>query len=113
MEESRRIPLNIDDRLDIRCVGWPVPRGGRFNLDQHDLGNPRSKLTIYHLARMIIQAAKSDSELRFVRWDHPDVELRVPDVKKAEERLGFSAKVDLDVGLARTIAWYREALNAK
>jgi nucleoside-diphosphate-sugar epimerase len=78
-----------------------------------NIGNPRSTVTIYHLARMIIQAADSRSELRFVRWDHPDVELRVPDVKMAEERLGFSAGVDLDVGLARTIEWYRGVMNAQ
>jgi nucleoside-diphosphate-sugar epimerase len=34
-------------------------------------------------------------------------------VKKAEERLGFSANVDLDVGLARTIEWYRAVMNAQ
>ena len=100
----------IDDIVHAVQLALEDPRavGEAFNI-----GNPRSTVTIYHLARMIIEASKSSSELRFVRWDHPDVELRVPDVKKAEERLGFSAKVDLDVGLARTIAWYREALNAK
>ena len=41
-------------------------------------------------------------------WDFADVELRVPDVKKAEQRLGFRAKIDLDVGLARTLDWYRQ-----
>ncbi|HKP61448.1 MAG TPA: NAD-dependent epimerase/dehydratase family protein [Polyangiales bacterium] len=97
----------IDDIVDAVLAALVDERaiGQAFNI-----GNPRSTVTIYHLARMIIEAAKSRSELRFVRWDHPDVELRVPDVKKAEERLGFAAKVDLDVGLARTIAWYRGAL---
>jgi nucleoside-diphosphate-sugar epimerase len=28
-------------------------------------------------------------------------------VNKAREHLGFEARVDLDEGLARTIAWYR------
>ena len=37
-----------------------------------------------------------------------DVEIRIPNVSKARELLGFEAKVDLDEGLARTIAWYRE-----
>jgi UDP-glucose 4-epimerase len=97
----------IDDIVDAVLLALVDERaiGQAFNI-----GNPRSTVTIYHLARMIIEAAKSQSELRFVRWDHPDVELRVPDVKKAEERLGFSSKVDLDVGLARTIAWYRGVL---
>jgi nucleoside-diphosphate-sugar epimerase len=99
----------IDDIVQAVLLALEDPRaiGQAFNV-----GNPRSTLTIYHLARMVIEAAKSRSEVEFVRWDHPDVELRVPDVKKAEERLGFRATVDLDVGLARTIAWYREALNA-
>jgi nucleoside-diphosphate-sugar epimerase len=72
-----------------------------------NIGNPRSTVTIYHLARMVVEAAKSQSDIRFVRWDYPDVELRVPDVRKAEQRLGFRAKTDLDVGLVRTIEWYR------
>jgi len=98
----------IDDIVDAVMVALEAEGaiGQAFNI-----GNPRSTVTIYHLARMIVEAAASRSELRFVRWDHPDVELRVPDVKKAEERLGFSAKVDLDVGLARTIAWYRDVLK--
>ena len=100
----------IDDIVHAVQLALEDPRavGEAFNI-----GNPRSTVTIYHLARMIIEASKSSSELRFVRWDHPDVELRVPDVKKAEERLGFSAKGDLDVGLPRTIAWYRDMQMAK
>jgi nucleoside-diphosphate-sugar epimerase len=35
----------------------------------------------------------------------------VPDVKKAEERLGFRARVDLDVGLQRTIDWYKQDMQ--
>jgi nucleoside-diphosphate-sugar epimerase len=98
----------IDDIVDAVMLALDAEGavGEAFNI-----GNPRSTVTIYHLARMIVEAADSRSELRFVRWDHPDVELRVPDVKKAEDRLGFTAKVDLDVGLARTIAWYRDVLK--
>jgi nucleoside-diphosphate-sugar epimerase len=98
----------IDDIVEAVLLALVSPGaiGEAFNI-----GNPRSTVTIYHLARMIIEAADSTSELRFVRWDHPDVELRVPDVKKAEDKLGFRALVDLDVGLARTIDWYRGVLN--
>jgi nucleoside-diphosphate-sugar epimerase len=41
-----------------------------------------------------------------------DVELRVPNVDKARELLGFEANVELDEGLERTITWYRENLPA-
>ena len=41
--------------------------------------------------------------------NRPDVELRIPNMGKARELLGFEAHVELDDGLERTIAWYRES----
>ena len=41
---------------------------------------------------------------------YADVEIRIPDVDKARELLGFEPKVDLDEGLERTVAWYREKI---
>jgi nucleoside-diphosphate-sugar epimerase len=76
-----------------------------------NIGNARSTVTIYQLAQLVVRLAGSQSELTFVPWDFPDVELRIPDVKKAESLIGFRAKVDLEDGLARTIAWYREKLK--
>jgi nucleoside-diphosphate-sugar epimerase len=97
----------IDDIVDgiELCLMRPEAVGHSFNI-----GNPRSTVTIYHLARMVIEAAGSSSPIEFVRREMVDVELRVPDVKKAEQRLGFRAKVDLDVGLKRTLEWYRAKL---
>ena len=43
-----------------------------------------------------------------MKWDFADVELRVPDVRKAEKLLGFRPRVELEEGLARTIEWYRK-----
>ena len=97
----------IGPRTVVRALEEKGAIGEAFNI-----GNPRSTVTIYHLARMVIEAAKSRSEIRFIRWDFTDVELRVPDVKKAEERLGFRAQIDLDVGLARTIEWYQRTLHS-
>ncbi|MFI5306910.1 MAG: NAD-dependent epimerase/dehydratase family protein [Polyangiales bacterium] len=95
----------IDDIVDgiELCLERPEAVGESFNI-----GNPRSTVTIYQLARMVIEAAGSRSEIQFVPWDFADVELRVPDIKKAEQRLGFRARVDLDVGLRRTLDWYRK-----
>jgi nucleoside-diphosphate-sugar epimerase len=72
-----------------------------------NIGNPRSTVTIYNLAREIVRLSSSGSRLEQVKWDHPDVELRVPSVTKAKELLDWSAKVDLEEGLLRTIYWYR------
>ena len=76
--------------------------------ESFNIGNPRSTVTIYHLARMVVELARSRSPIQFVKWDFPDVQLRVPDVKKAEEKLGFRPQIELDVGLQRTIEWYRQ-----
>ncbi len=110
---------NEGDQIRAWCYIDDIIDAVELALTRHEavgeawnIGNPRSTVTIYHLAKMIIAAAGSSSEIRFVRWDFADVELRVPDVRKAEDRLGFRAKVDLDVGLERTVEWYRRSLAA-
>lgn len=99
----------IDDIVDAieLALARDEAIGQSFNV-----GNPRSTITIYQLARLVVRLAESSSPIEFVRWDFPDVELRIPDVKKAERLLGFRARVDLEDGLARTIAWYRQKLAA-
>ncbi len=98
----------VDDIVDgiLRCLDRPEAIGQSFNI-----GNPRSTLTIYNLARLVVRLAESQSEIEFVKWDQPDVELRIPNVEKAARLLGFRPKVDLEEGLARTIRWYRENLG--
>ncbi len=65
-------------------------------------------MTIYNLAREIVRLVGSSSPLRFVDWNFPDVELRIPNIDKAQKILDFRPKVDLEEGLKRTIAWYRD-----
>ena len=76
-----------------------------------NIGNPRSTVTIYHLAREIVRLAGSTSTLKHIEWNFPDVELRVPAIDKARELLGYSPEIDLQDGLKRTIAWYRSQLD--
>ena len=99
----------IDDIVDgiLLVLDRVEAIGHAFNI-----GNPRSTITIYQLAKLIVRLAGSDSDVKSVPWDFPDVELRVPDVKKVEKLLGFQPKVDLEDGLARTIEWYRGQLAA-
>jgi nucleoside-diphosphate-sugar epimerase len=94
----------IDDIVDAieRALVDERAIGHSFNI-----GNPRSTVTIYNLAREIVRLSSSGSPIAEVVWDHPDVELRVPSVGKAKELLDWSAKVDLEEGLLRTIYWYR------
>jgi nucleoside-diphosphate-sugar epimerase len=100
----------IDDIVDAILLAMERDQavGESFNI-----GNPRSTVTIYQLARLIVRLAESRSPIEFVDWNFPDVELRIPDVKKAELLLGFRARVELEQGLLRTIDWYRKKLNGE
>lgn len=95
----------IDDIVEAVLLTLEKPEavGNAFNV-----GNPRAVCTIYDLAQRIVRLSGSRSLIRFVSWPNADVELRVPDIEKARKLLGYEPKVDLEEGLLRTIAWYRE-----
>ena len=65
----------IDDIVDAveRVLADERAVGHAFNI-----GNPRSTVTIYNLAREIVRLSSSGSRIEQVEWNHPDVELRVP-----------------------------------
>jgi UDP-glucose 4-epimerase len=95
----------VDDMIEalLLCLERPQAIGQSFNV-----GNNRSVVTIYDLAQRVKRLATADVEIGFQPLHYLDVELRIPNVETARELLGFEAKVDLDEGLERTIAWYRE-----
>jgi len=95
----------IDDIVDAVCSALINDEAVGHSVN---IGNPRSTITIYNLAREVVRIAESNSAIEFVVWNHPDVELRIPNVDKAESILGFRAQVDLEEGLRRTIQWYRQ-----
>jgi nucleoside-diphosphate-sugar epimerase len=99
----------IDDMIDglLLALEHPAAVGRTFNL-----GNPRTALTVQNLARMVVRLADSPSAVIHVPWPHQDVELRIPDISRARELLGFEPRFDLEEGLLRTIAWYRAALDS-
>jgi len=91
----------------LACLERPEAVGQAFNI-----GNPRSSVTIYDLAQRVKRLTGAQSELVFAPLGYTDVELRIPNVAKAQELLGWEPQVELDDGLARTIAWYRERTPA-
>jgi UDP-glucose 4-epimerase len=95
----------VDDMVEgaLLCLEHPGAVGESFNI-----GNARSAVTIFDLASRIKRLTGCPGEIRFQPLHYTDVELRIPNVDKARQVLGFDAKVELDDGLARTIAWYRE-----
>ncbi|HEX6491038.1 MAG TPA: NAD-dependent epimerase/dehydratase family protein [Gaiellaceae bacterium] len=94
----------VDDMVEalLLCLEREEAVGQTFNV-----GNARSAVTIFDLAQRVKRLTGSQGEIVFQPLHYADVELRIPNVEKAREALGFEARVDLDEGLARTIAWYR------
>ena len=98
----------VDDMVDgtLLVLERPEAVGQAFNI-----GNPRSTVTIYDLATRIKRLADAPGSIVFQEVHFQDVELRIPNVDKARELLGFEAKVELDEGLERTIEWYRSSAS--
>jgi UDP-glucose 4-epimerase len=95
----------VDDLVDalLLILERPEAVGEVFNI-----GNQRSVVTVYDLATRIRRLMEADSEIIFRPLHYTDVEMRIPNIEKARKVLGWEPQVDLDDGLLRTIAWYRE-----
>ena len=96
----------VDDmvRGTLMCMEHPKAVGESFNI-----GNQRAVTTIYGLANTVIRVLDSRSTIQFVYKDYADVELRIPNVGKARDLIGFEAEVDLDEGIDLTAEYYRNA----
>jgi UDP-glucose 4-epimerase len=86
----------------LACLERREAVGQAFNI-----GNPRSSVTIYDLAQRVKRLTGCPGEIVFAPLGYTDVELRIPNVQKAQELLDWEPEVELDDGLQRTIAWYR------
>jgi dTDP-glucose 4,6-dehydratase len=95
----------IDDMIDgtILCLEKEEAVGNIFNI-----GNPRGTVTITSLAEKIVQLCHSASRIVYIPKNYVDVDLRIPNIEKAGEILGFEPRYGLDEGLIKTIDWYRE-----
>ena len=78
----------VDDLVDaiLLCLEHPGAVGESFNI-----GNPRSTVTIYDLATRIKRLTGATGDIVFQEMTYEDVELRIPNVDKARELLGFEA----------------------
>lgn len=98
----------IDDMVDglLLTMEHPKAVGESFNI-----GNGRAVVTIFGLANTVVRVLDSKSTIRFIRKDYADIELRVPNVDKARELIGFEAKVDLEEGIKSTGEFYLNQLS--
>jgi UDP-glucose 4-epimerase len=97
----------VDDFVDclMRCIEDEKAIGHSFNI-----GNARAVISVLGLAQAVCRVLNSRSEIVFVPPLSADIAIRIPSVEKADQVLGFKAKVDLDEGIARTGEWFRAQL---
>ena len=95
----------VDDLVDALLLVLERPEAVG---EVYNIGNPRSVVTVFDLAMRIRRLMGSSSEITFRPLHYTDVEMRIPNIDKARRELGWEPRVDLDEGLAKTIAWYRE-----
>lgn len=110
-------PLEIQgdgDQIRSWCYIDDMTQGILLALEKEEaigqvfnIGNPRGTITILSLAEKVIQLANSRSTIIHIPKKYVDVELRIPDIDRAREVLGFNPTVDLNDGIARTIEWHR------
>jgi dTDP-glucose 4,6-dehydratase len=95
----------VDDTID-----------GIFRLLQSDasapvnLGNP-VEWTVQQMARAIIDLTGSRSTMEFHELPVDDPKIRQPDIARAKSELGWSPRVDIEDGLARTVEDFRRRVE--
>jgi UDP-glucose 4-epimerase len=78
--------------------------------ESFNIGNPRSVVTTYGLAQTVCRVLNSKSSISFSGRYFADIELRIPDIKKAKKLLNFIPKMDLEEGIFNTAEFYRNVM---
>lgn len=71
-----------------------------------NIGNP-NEMTILQFARLIIELTASASEIVYRPLPQDDPQIRQPDITRARGVLGWEPRVPVELGISRTIDWYR------
>ena len=71
-----------------------------------NLGNP-SERTVLNLAEIVLEMTGSKSKITYKDLPSDDPVKRKPDIKKAQEILGWKPEVDIKDGLKKTIEYFK------
>ncbi len=106
--EQTRSFCYVDDLIDGILGMMNTERGfaGPVNL-----GNPK-EFTMRQLAEQVLRLTGSRSNLVFRPLPSDDPRQRQPDISCAKQRFGWQPGIELEEGLSRTIAYFRQTLAA-
>ena len=104
--EQTRTLTHIDDIADgiVTAMSSPAGLNEDFNI------SASRELTVAEIARIIWVACGEDPEeleLRHMPTFAVDVPRRWPSVEKAAKTLGWEARIEVEDGVAATVAWLR------
>ncbi len=96
----------VDDLVEgmIRMMASPAGFTGPVNI-----GNP-NEFTILELAEKVIQLTGSKSRIINQPLPPDDPMMRQPDIALAKKNLDWSPKIQLEEGLIKTIAYFKEVI---
>jgi UDP-glucose 4-epimerase len=106
-----RTLTHVDDIADgiVTAMGSPAGLGEAFNI------SASREMTVKEIAEVIWAACGQDPqelELEHLPSFTVDVQRRWPSVEKARTLLGWESRIDVEDGIAATVAWLRERLGA-
>jgi UDP-glucuronate decarboxylase len=98
----------VDDLIDalVRLMGTGDDVIGPVNC-----GNP-VECTILELAQSVISLTNSKSKIQFHPLPHDDPKQRQPDIKLAQQLLGWKPSVTLEDGLKKTISYFEQMIRS-
>lgn len=72
-----------------------------------NIGNP-VEMSVDKMARLIIRLCKSKSRIIYKKLPVDDPKIRQPNIALAREKLNWAPRTSADVGLKKTIRWFKE-----
>jgi nucleoside-diphosphate-sugar epimerase len=96
--EQKRTFLHVEDLIDGLFL---ILRKGK-KAEVYNIGSDK-EMTILDLAKLILKATGSKSEIKFVERPSHDHHFRLPDLTKIKG-LGWEPKISLEEGISRTIS---------
>ncbi|MGO9488773.1 MAG: NAD-dependent epimerase/dehydratase family protein [Solirubrobacteraceae bacterium] len=104
--EQTRTLTHVEDIADgiVTAMSSPAGLNQDFNI------SASREMTVAEIARVIWQACGEDPEqfeLEHLPTFSVDVQRRWPSVEKARQLLGWEARIEVEDGIAATVAWLR------
>jgi dTDP-glucose 4,6-dehydratase len=90
----------VDDMVDGLLAMLDSDEPGPINL-----GNP-VELTVLEIAELVLELVGSSSRMELRPLPQDDPTRRRPDITRARSRLGWSPRVSVREGIARTVEWH-------